>query len=317
MKRQIILFYFIFPLFGNAQNIEQNITLKQPKGSLNGVLLSPQTTKKFPLVLIIAGSGPTDGDGNSIAGVKANSYKMIAEELAKKGIASFRYDKRGIGNSKNTMTKESDLVFDTYVQDACQWIDTLVRTNKFSQIVILGHSEGSLIGMIAAQNRKVDKYVSLAGAGRPIDEIINEQVQNQSTSLPDSVVKEISNNLSLLKKGQIIPKLMQNFVVISLFRTSIQPFMISWLKYNPTDEIKKVKIPTMIIQGTTDIQVPLSDAQLLSKAKPEAKFLVIEGMNHVLKDAPADKTENAKTYLDQNLPLSKRLIEGIVDFIKR
>ncbi len=313
MKKLILLLYFIFPLFGNAQNI----ILKQPKGSLSGILLSPQTTEKLPLVLIIAGSGPTDGDGNSMQGVKANSYKMIAEELAKKGVASLRYDKRGIRNSQNSMLKESDVIFDTYVQDARQWIDTLVRMNKFSEIVILGHSEGSLIGMIAAQNRKVDKYISLAGSGKPIDEILNEQMRNQSPPLPDSVLKEVSKNLSLLRKGQLIPKLMQNFVVFSLFRPSIQPYMISWLKYNPTDEIKKVKIPTMIIQGTTDIQISVNDAELLSKAKPEAKLLVIEGMNHVLKDAPSDRTENAKTYLDQNLPLSKGLIEGIVDFIKR
>lgn len=317
MKKLTLLFYFIFPILGNAQNIEQTIILKQVKGSLSGVLLSPQTTEKIPLVLIIAGSGPTDGDGNSMQGFKPYSYKMIAEGMANKGIASFRYDKRGVGNSRSAMTKESDLVFDTYVQDACQWIDTLRHTNKFSKIIILGHSEGSLIGMIASQNRRVDTYISLAGTGRAIDEILNEQMKNQPTPLPDSVVNEIKSNLLLLKMGQPIPKLMQSFVIISLFRPSIQPYMISWLKYTPTEEIKKVKVPTMIIQGTTDIQVPVSDAQLLAKAKPEAKLLLIEGMNHVLKDAPADRVENAKTYSDPNLPLSKGLVEGILDFIKK
>jgi uncharacterized protein len=315
MKKLFLL--LILPILINAQNIEQNIVLKQPVGSLSGVLLSPPTSQKIPVVIIIAGSGPTDKDGNNMQGPKPYSYKMIAEGLVKNGIASFRYDKRGIGDSKTAVKKESDVIFDTFVQDAYQWIDTLTNTNRFSKIIVLGHSEGSLIGMIATQNRKVDKYISLAGPGRPIDEILNEQMQNQPTPLPDSVVKEISKNLSSLKKGQSIPKLMQSFVIISLFRPSIQPYMISWLKYNPMEEIKKLKVPTMIIQGTTDIQVPVSDAQLLSKSKPEAKLLLIEGMNHVLKDAPADRVENSKTYLNPDLPLSKGLMEGIVDFIKR
>jgi uncharacterized protein len=313
MKKLFLL--FIFPILANAQNVEQNIVLKQIKGSLSGILLSPNTSQKIPVVLIIAGSGPTDKDGNNIAGVKANSYKMIAEALANNGIASFRYDKRGIGESRTALKKESDVIFDTFAQDACQWIDTLTKTNKFSKIIILGHSEGSLLGMITTENRKVDKFISLAGSGRPIDETINEQIQNQP--VPDSVKNEIKKNFLLLKDGKMFPKIMQDFTVFSLFKPSIQPFMISWLKYNPIEEIRKIKVPVMIIQGTTDIQVPVSDAQLLSKAKPDAKLLLIEGMNHVLKDAPADRVENSKTYMIPDLPLSKGLIEGIVEFVKQ
>ena len=313
--KKLILFFFMLPIIGNAQNIEQTIILKQLKGSLSGVLLTPQTSEKIPLVIIIAGSGPTDGNGNVMQVVKANSYKMLAEGLANEGVACFRYDKRGVGKSISAMPKEIDLTFDTFVQDACQWIDTLARINKFSKIIVLGHSEGSLIGIIATQNRKFDAYISLAGPGRPVDEVVNEQVQNQP--LPDSVKNEIKKNFVLLKNGKMFPKVMQNFLVFSIFKPSIQPYMISWLKYSPTEEIKKVKIPTMIIQGTTDIQVSMNDAQSLAKAKPEAKLLIIEGMNHVLKDAPVDRAENLKTYSDPNLPLSKGLIRGIVDFIKR
>jgi fermentation-respiration switch protein FrsA (DUF1100 family) len=154
----------------------------------------------------------------------------------------------------------------------------------------------------------------LAGAGREIDTILNEQFAKQA--LPDSVKKEITKNLAILKTGQTVPKLMQNFVLFSVFRTSVQPYMISWIKYNPVVEIKKITVPTLIIQGNTDIQVPESDAYLLAKAKPNARLLIIEGMNHVLKNAPLETTENIKVYTQPDLPLSKGLVEGIVEFVR-
>src|ERR1035437_1292123 len=134
------------------------------------------------VALLIAGSGPTDRDGNNLA-MKNNSLKMLANELAKNGIASLRYDKRGIGNSKTTGFNEADIRFDNYVNDAKEWVIYLKKVLKFNNIVVIGHSEGSLIGMIVAQDKAVSKYVSVAGAGQPADKIIREQLKNQPPSV--------------------------------------------------------------------------------------------------------------------------------------
>ncbi len=296
-----------------AQSQEENIVLKQTKGVLDGTLLMPKSTKKVPVVLIVAGSGPTDRNGNSSLSVTAKSYQLLAEGLANKGIASLRYDKRGVGKSASSMMKESDLTFETYIQDVQQWIDTLKKSNRFSKITVLGHSEGSLLGMVAVQKSPVDGYISLAGPARGIDEILNEQIAQQP--LPDSVKNEVKRNLDRLKRGETFPKLMQNMAVVMLFRPSIQPYMISWLKYVPAEEIKKVKAKTLIIQGTTDIQVNKNEGKLLAKAQPKAKLILINGMNHVLKDAAIDRAENIKTYTNPDLPLAKGMIETVVKFV--
>jgi pimeloyl-ACP methyl ester carboxylesterase len=315
MKTTLFIFlsfcFLLNPIF--AQTHEENVVLKQSKGVLDGTLLMPNSTKKVPVVLIVAGSGPTDRNGNSSLSVTAKSYQLLAEGLAKNGIASLRYDKRGVGKSASSMMKESDLTFETYIQDVQQWIDTLKKSNRFSKITVLGHSEGSLLSMVAVQKSPVDGYISLAGPARGIDEILNEQIAQQP--LPDSVKNEVKRNLDKLKKGETLPKLMQNMAIIMLFRPSIQPYMISWLKYLPSEEIKKVKAKTLIIQGTTDIQVSENEGKLLAAAQPKAKLLLINGMNHVLKDAPADRAENIKTYTNSDLPLSKGMVEAVVKFV--
>ena len=315
MKTTLFIFLsfcsLLSPIF--AQTHEENVVLKQNKGVLDGTLLMPNSTKKVPIVLIVAGSGPTDRNGNSSLNVTAKPYQLLAEGLANNGIASLRYDKRGVGKSASSMMKESDLTFETYIQDVQQWIDTLKKSNRFSKITVLGHSEGSLLSMVAVQKSPVDGYISLAGPARGIDEIIIEQMAQQP--LPDSAKNEVKKNFERLKRGETFSKIMQNMSVYMIFRPSIQPYMVSWLKYVPSEEIKKVKAKTFIIQGTTDIQVSENEGKLLAAAQPKAKLLLINGMNHVLKDAPIDRTENLKTYNNSDLPLSKGMVEAVVKFV--
>ncbi|MFZ9404005.1 MAG: alpha/beta hydrolase, partial [Sediminibacterium sp.] len=161
----------------------QFVDLKTNTGSLYGTLLIPNTVKeKVPVVLIIAGSGPTDRDGNN-AMMKNNSLKMLAESLANNGIASLRYDKRGIGESKAALISEANLSFEDLIQDAQQWVQILKENKKFSKIIIIGHSEGSLIGMNAAKN--ANGFISLAGAGRSADLILKEQLGAQPKQVQD------------------------------------------------------------------------------------------------------------------------------------
>jgi uncharacterized protein len=290
---------------------ESEIVLKTLTGDISGTLTVPDKPKKSPVVLIIAGSGPTDRDGNSSLGIKTNTYKMLAESFAGNGISTLRYDKRAIAKSKAAATSESQLRFETYINDAGGWIDMLNKNKRFSKIIVLGHSEGSLIGIVAAEQSTVSKLISVAGAGSPIDTILRKQLKD---NLPGSLYQESNKILDTLRMGKTVKKF--NPLLSSLYRPSVQPYLISWIKYDPSAEIKKLKIPVLIVQGTTDIQVSVDDARLLSAAKPDAKLLIIDNMNHILKEAEADRQKNIATYTNQELPLKQGLVEELVSFIK-
>ncbi|MEO6878284.1 MAG: alpha/beta hydrolase [Gemmatimonadaceae bacterium] len=288
------------------------LTLKTPTGNLEGTLLVPQGGGPFPLVVIIAGSGPTDRDGNSplLPGAN-NSLKMLAEGLAGHGIASLRYDKRGVGASRAAMTGEADLRFDTGADDAAGWVTMLRPDRRFSTVTIVGHSEGSLLGMLAARETGADGYVSVEGAGRSADLILREQLARQ---LPPPLLAQADAGLDTLLAGHTIaappPALM------SLFRPSVQPYMISWLKVNPQVEIARLTMPVLIVQGTLDGQIPASDAELLAKAQPKAKLLMIDGMNHVMKNVPPDAASQQNSYSDPTIPDNPELISGVAGFVK-
>jgi hypothetical protein len=290
---------------------ESEVILKTSTGEIYGTLAIPNNVKTSPVVLIIAGSGPTDRDGNSpIMGLQTNAYKMLSEGLAKKGISSVRFDKRGISKSKLAMTSESDVRFETFINDVVAWIALLKSDNRFSKIYILGHSEGSLIGMIAAEQTNTSGFISIAGAGKSADKILQEQLK---TKLPPLLLDESNKILDSLKIGKTVSNV--NPSLVSLYRPSVQPYMISWIKYDPAKEIGKLKIPVLIIQGTTDLQVTIDDSKLLSAANTNAKLLIIENMNHTLKESDSDIQKNMATYNNPDLPLKEGLTDDIVNFI--
>ncbi|MEX3745901.1 MULTISPECIES: alpha/beta hydrolase [Lysinibacillus] len=274
------------------------------------VALQKASEQPSPVVLILAGSGPTDKDGNSALAGKNDSLKMLAEGLANEGIASVRYDKRGIGDNKSLSTKEEDMSIDHYVDDAVQVINTLLANKAYSSVHIIGHSEGSLIGLLAAQKTNVESFVSIAGTGRPIDEVLLEQLKGQ---LSPQLLKESTDILASLKKGEVVNNVSPDLQ--ALFRSSVQPYMMSWLKYNPASELAKVNSRVLLVQGTNDLQVTATDAEALKKSKQDAELLYMDGMNHVLKDAPADRAGNLATYSDPSLPLHKELLPAIQQFI--
>ena len=306
MRYVSTLLYFLFAtIFTLAQ--EEIIALETPTGNIEGTLLVP-SKENVPLVLIIAGSGPTDRDGNS-GSLKNNSLKMLAQGLYDNNIASFRFDKRGIAKSAKAMTSEEDLRFEHYIQDVQQWHSLLKDDSRFSSFIILGHSEGSLIGMIASQTVIPDKFISLAGPGVSMQATIRRQLVDQppyvlSMSLP--IIEE-------LEKGKTVDSVAP--LLNMLFRPSVQPYLISCFKYDPAIEISKVKCPVLIIQGTTDIQIQVEDAKKLAGSNSNSELVIIEGMNHILKEADANRFLNLRTYGDPSLKLKQGLIESITSFI--
>jgi uncharacterized protein len=310
MKRIILVLLFSVICISQIRAEEVSITVNGCK--LKGTLEIPKTNQPVDVVLIIAGSGPTDRDGNSTISGKSNTYKMLADLFLANGIASLRYDKRGIGASDKV--NESGLLFDTYINDAVEWIKYLKNYKRFSTITVMGHSEGSLLGMIAAKRTDANKYISLCGAGKPIYTVLDEQVVTKN-KLPEDMTKEFRIIIDSLKQGYKVKNVRKEFM--SLFRPGIQPYMISWFKYDPCNEISKLSIPVLIIGGTTDIQVEIEDAKMLSKANVNSKLAVIENMNHILKEvATNDRAINYQSYSKPELPLSAELSKKLIEFLK-
>lgn len=294
----------------NGQMEGESVTLVTETGNLMGTLLLPKTTSVPPTVLIIAGSGPTDRNGNFPMGAN-NSLKMLAEGLCQNGIASIRYDKRGIGESSAAGLAEQDLRFEHYVDDVKAWIAWIHKDARFGDLTIVGHSEGSLLGMIASQDKSVTNFVSVSGAGSPAGDLIREQLKEQ----PPVVLEQALPILEKLEEGQTTVQEEVPQMLFALFRPSVQPYMVSWFKYDPQEEIAKLSCPVLLVQGTTDIQVSTEEAEKLAKAHPSAQMVLLEGMNHVLKTAPANRMENLVTYSNPDLPLHPELISKIASFI--
>jgi pimeloyl-ACP methyl ester carboxylesterase len=301
-------FFLSFQCFYSQDSI---IKINVSGGQLEGSLLLPNTKTPIPIVLIIAGSGATDRNGNQYE-MENNSLKLMAQNLQKNGIASLRFDKRGVGESKEALSSERGLTIETYVKDITDCIKLLSKNKAYNQIIIAGHSEGALLGLLASEkNKNVSAYISIAGAGRPADVIIKEQFNK----VPDNVKNIIFPLLDKLKKGDSIPAVPP--MLYMLFRPSIQAYMTSWFKYDPAIEIKKLNIPQLIVQGTKDIQVKQVDAEMLAAASPVAKLCLILNMNHVLKYCEFDEKEKQmEIYSNPNLELHPDLIKELVSFIQ-
>ncbi|HYN82953.1 MAG TPA: alpha/beta fold hydrolase [Gemmatimonadaceae bacterium] len=291
---------------------QEPVTLKTATGEISGTLVLPAAGTPVPVVLIIAGSGPTDRNGNSPAIPGANnSLRMLAEGLAARGIASVRYDKRGIAASRAAMTGEADLRFTHFIEDAAAWVKQLREDQRFSTVTIVGHSEGSLIGMVAARGAGADAYVSLEGTGRKAADILAEQLKPQ---LPPELFAQTQAILDQLSSGTIPNP--PPTVLPMLFRPSVLPYLVSWFSYDPAVEIAKLEIPILVVQGTTDIQTSMEDAKLLASANSDARFVTIEGMNHILKEVSGDRVAQMPKYGDSTLAVVPKLMDEIAVFVK-
>lgn len=294
------------------QERDEPVELQSAGGTIHGTLLLPSGEGPYPVALIIAGSGPTDRDGNSALLPGANhSLRLLAEGISRNGVASIRYDKRGIGASVSAGLQESDLRFDTYVEDAVDWIEKLQEDPRFSTVSVVGHSEGALIGIVAARRTPVDGVVSVSATARPMADLLRDQLRPQ---LPPELWEASERILAALLSGETagdVPAALQ-----VLYRPSVQPYLISILRIDPVEEISGVEAPVLIVHGTTDIQVPPGEALELHGAREGAELVQIEGMNHVLKLVPADPIRQQASYSDPSLPVAPELIDRVSAFLR-
>lgn len=276
--------------------------------SIQGSMVLPHNEGNIPLVLILSGSGPTDRNGNNNAGLMTNSYKMISDSLVKYNIASLRIDKRGVGASVAPNLQEEDITFDTYLADYTFILQQL-ETDDFSKIILLGHSEGALFATILSNRGWGDALISVAGTAQTLDDLLLEQLADQ----PANIVDEARMILDSLANGQQVTEISD--VLESLFRTSVQPYLISSLQYDPLTEMALVTQPTLVVHGTTDIQVRSEEANILADQHLNTELVIIENMNHVLKKASSNYQENIATYSNRSLSLHDSLISPLIQFI--
>ncbi len=304
MKKIILISSLFLSLCGQAQNVK--VEEKKISEELVGDLYD--SPNKETVVMLIAGSGPTDRDGNTLGMAVNNSLKLLAEGLYNNGFDVFTYDKRVVYLIKNE--KEIPAFnFQHGIDDARTVADYLKNTLGYKHVVIAGHSEGSLIGMLISTSN-ADGYISLAGSGRPIDEILREQINRQAPMLSE----DSDRILSQLKQGnkvKDVPPMLQ-----ALYAEQNQPFLIEWMQWNPQTEIAKLRIPVLVINGTKDIQVTEKEAALLHKAQPASEMVIINNMNHVFKNIEKD-ADNIPSYNKPDLPVHPELTTNIVSFLKK
>ncbi|MBC3872978.1 alpha/beta fold hydrolase [Undibacterium sp. LX15W] len=297
----------------HAEFIQSTITVGEGVNTLYGSVLIPGHKTKPPVVLIIAGSGPTDRDGNSPAlPGKNNSLQMLAEELAIAGFASVRYDKRGVGESFAAGGAEENLRFQTYVGDVQAWIKQLSSDPRFGGVAVIGHSEGSTLGLLAVLDSPVLAYVSIAGPAQSAAKILRAQL---ASKLPADLAKINESILSSMEKSEFVKDVPAP--LLALYRPSVQNYLMSWFQVVPADAIKKLAMPVAIFQGDTDIQVGVSQAVLLAQAQPKAELHVVKGMNHIMKSVPADNAQQVASYSDPNLVLDADFLKKLVAFLKK
>ena len=292
--------------------LHRPIDLDTGQGVLHGSLLLPQQDTPPPVVLIIAGSGPTDRDGNNPAGGRVDNLKRLALLLANANIASVRYDKRGVAASQPATPDERDLSVERYVADVVAWGHKLKADPRFGPLILIGHSEGALIASLAAEQAGASAVISLAGSGRPMAEVVREQLAER---LPPAQLARGSALLDRLEAGQTsldVPAPLRQ-----VFRPSVQPYLITLFRQDPAAAFARLPMPALIVQGRNDVQVDVADAQKLKDAKPDAHLVLIEGMNHMLRISPKDMSEQRESYQNPQLPLARELGEQIVAFIRQ
>jgi alpha-beta hydrolase superfamily lysophospholipase len=275
-------------------------------GAIDAVLTIPPGVERPPVALLIAGSGSTDHDGNGPQ-IKPATLKKLSEQLLARNIATLRYDKRGAGGWKAEFGRPEDFRFKDYVDDAVLLVNFLRGSGKFSRVVLVGHSEGGLVAILAAQRVPVDRLMLLATAARRQGDLLKAQLEKQ---LKPEVFAAIAKAIDDIMAGQIVDPLPPGLVI----PPSMQPGIASAFTEDPIGPLKRIEAPTLIVGGGRDHQVARLDFVALSAAAPAAKTLWLADMNHVLNDV-SDEADDLAAYSQSERPLDGVLIDQIASFI--
>jgi uncharacterized protein len=299
----------------HAASVESLVETQGPAGSLKGTMLAPKSGAS-PLLLIIPGSGPTDRDGDSPLGIRASTYRLLAEGLANKGFTTVRIDKRGMFGSAAATADPNAVTIPDYVTDVRSWVGTLRKRTGAPCIWLLGHSEGGLVALAAGQEpAALCGLILVSTAGRPMGEVLREQLKANPANAP--LLAQAMPAIDALEAGHRVDTSRMDPALMTLFAPQVQGFLISAFSYDPPKLASNLHMPVLILQGMRDIQVSEADARRLKTADPAATLVLVPNANHVLKSVTSDDlSANVATYANSALPIAPRVIEAIVTFLK-
>lgn len=283
-------------------------------GGLQGTIAKPREHTRGPAVLIVAGSGPTDRNGNGPGSppvLHTDSYRLLAAGLAENGILSLRYDKRGVAESRPLVTREDELLFESFVADAVAAVQSLAARPDVSSVLIAGHSEGGLIALAAAARVPVAGLALLTTPGRTYLTVMRGQLKGR---LPPDLDASANAVLDSLVAGKRVDDPPQQLA--ALFRPSVQPFLISIGSFDPAAALAQSKVPTLVVHAGRDLQVGAVDFDALSAARNDVQALALPEANHTLKMSPADREGNTALYRNPSAPLDPALMPALVAFIR-
>lgn len=290
------------------------LTAPGPQGDLAGTLVRP--AEGGPLILIIPGSGPTDRDGNSPMGITAAPYRLLAEELAARGIGSIRIDKRGMFQSKDAVADANAVTLDAYAQDVAAWIASGRAATGADCVWVLGHSEGGLVALASAKKEGVCGLILVATPGRPLGTLLREQLKANPANAP--LLPQAEQAIAALEAGEHADTSSMHPALKPLFNDAVQDFLMDMMAFDPAAKAAAVELPMLIVQGGEDLQVTPADGEALHKAQPQAEFRYLDTMNHVLKEVPAgDRAANLASYGDAEKPLTSGLVDSIATFVRK
>jgi pimeloyl-ACP methyl ester carboxylesterase len=295
-----------------AAAIETPYTIHSGALGLAGTLTVPRgAAGRIPVAVIIAGSGPTDRNGNSVMGIRPNSYAQLAWRLAERGIATLRYDKRGLPGTQGTFDIREMTLAD-FAADARSAAESLARDPRFSRVVFVGHSEGASLALIAArQGAPVAGVVHVSGLGRPLGEVMREQLSRQFDS---ATLVRYDTAMKYYLRGDQPTDVPQQLAM--LFVPVNRTYMRSMSAFDPPAAIRAVREPVLLVQGETDLQATVADAERLHAARPDARLVLMPDVNHVLKRT-TDRTVPGQmpTYQDPGIPIVPEAVQAIADWI--
>ncbi len=289
------------------------ITAPGPQGPLAGTLV--EAGAGAPVVLILPGSGPTDRDGNSPMGITAAPYRLLAEALAAKRVSNVRVDKRGIFGSRGAIADPNAVTIAAYAADAHSWAKAIRARTGAKCVWLLGHSEGGLVALAAAQDRTdLCGVVLVSTPGRPLGEVMREQLRANPANAP--ILPQALAAIDSLEAGKRVDVAALPAPLHQLFNPAVQAFEIDLFAQRSAALARATALPMLVVQGDRDIQVSVADARALASAQPRARLAIVPGVNHVLKAVGSDdRAANVATYADPSLPVAPGVVDAVAGFV--
>ena len=314
MRMLVAMTVLAFATPAAAAPTSSELTAPGPVGALHGTLLKPEAAA--PVVLIVPGSGPTDRDGNNPLGVKGQPYKLLAEALTAKGIASVRIDKRGQFASKAAVADGNDVTIAGYADDVRAWVTAARAATGAPCVWLLGHSEGGLVVLAAGEGDGICGHILVSASGRPLGTVIRDQLRANPANAP--ILPQAEAALDSLEKGQRVDVSAMHPALANLFAPQVQGYLIDLFAYKPVVLAAQLKRPMLIVQGLKDLQIGEGDARALAAARPDATLVLVPGVNHVLKNigVDGDMAANLASYGKPDLPVDAGVVEAVAGFVK-